>query len=65
MKAPRGNVHPIRPNQMAAPQSQIPPEYLALAAAHMMKMGKQVFENQPPTADQITASLNGNGPQGQ
>jgi hypothetical protein len=50
---------------MTAPVTQIPPEYLQMAAAHMMKMGKQVFENQPPSADQLTASLNGNGPQGQ
>jgi hypothetical protein len=65
MKAPRSNVHQIRPNPMQAPTASIPPEYLQMAAAHMMKLGKQVFENQPPSVDQLTASLSGNNPQGQ
>jgi hypothetical protein len=56
MKAPRahGNVTQLRQD----PTAGIPAPYLAMAAAHMMKLGKQVFENQsPPTADQLTQNL--------
>jgi hypothetical protein len=46
MKAPRAaqsNVVPLRQD----PTAGIPQPYVALAAAHMLKLGKQVFENQP------------------
>ena len=62
MKAPAakgGNVHQL-------PTAAIPPAYLAMAAAQMHSMGKQVFE-QPsaPTADQLTATLKAPNASGQ
>jgi len=56
MKAPKahGNVTQLRQDPLAG----IPQPYLAMAAAHMMKLGKPVFDNQTtPTADQLTQSL--------
>lgn len=43
-----------RPQPQQAP---VPAAYLAMAAAHMQSMGKQVYQDQPPSTQQITSAV--------
>lgn len=56
MKAPRASGSNVVP--MRDPLEGIPPQYLAMAAAHMMKLGKQVFENQPQDLQAVPPVIN-------
>lgn len=51
MKAPKAKVTQL-------PQPQVPPVYLAMAAAHMLKMGKPLYGQPQPPNPQADAETN-------